>query len=284
MHDNNTLLKYSGFFKWLSFSLLTSSFVVLVLNIIADWSFPPRIDLAGVKNLFSNFEPTIKIFTYFLGTFAIWLTLSRMFQTKEQLKIIEENNRFNNYFKHREQFVIQFKDNIFFKEFETLTKRSAEPNLLDLYYSYYYKSHHNFTPFMNKDANNLVYNFMNSVEKSKINIENFNLNEITIDELIKLTSKNDSNVRKYISSMNSYLTTQMKVRLILNEVERSLTTEKISKFIYLNEIYWSGIFYNSLRAFDGNQSLAWENFPVNFINYREEVYYDDARNDRVKTA
>ncbi len=284
MNDNKMLLKFSGFFKWLSIVLLVSSFFVLLLNIISEWAFPPQLNIIGVENIFIKYEPTIKIFTYFLGTFAIWLTLSRMLQTKDQITLIEENNRFNNYFKHRDQFIAQFKDNIFFKEYENLAKRSAEPDLMNFYNTFYYKSHHNFTPFMNKTSTAFIDKFINAVEKSKINIENTDLNGIAVDELIQLSNLNYADVRKYTTAMNCYLTPQMRTRMEHNGDDRNTITTKSTKFIYMNELFWSGVLYKSLKAFDGMEKFAWDYFPVNFINYREEVYYEESKAERMNTA
>lgn len=284
MNDNNALIKFTEFFKWLSIILLIFSLLILLFNIVACTSIPFRFDIIGIENLIKNYSTTIQIFTYFLGTFAIWLTLNRMLQTKEQITLIEDNNRFNNYFLHREQFLTQFKDNIFFKEFEDLTNRNPEPHVMVLYNTFYYKSHNNFVPTMNKQANEFVDNYFNKIEKSSLNIENSNLNNIEISELMELSKLNNSDIRRLTTSMNSYLTPQMRIIMEGYGDDRRTISDKTTKFIYLNEIYWSGILYKSLDAFDGINRFTWDYFPTNFANFREEVFYEESKAKKRDTA
>lgn len=234
-----------------------------------------RPDRDGLIGFFDLFDPSIKIGAYLVGSLVLWLTLKRIEQTDEQIRMTETTYKLNNFFKHRDEFVKQFRDNTLFNELNKLVEKDFDSEIFAIYNYYYYSSYKNFEPSLNKIAKDEMGLFIKKIANSKINSEKFNINEISTNELKNLTEGINPIENRLCLALNNRMSPKIRNALSENEeeVDIKIRSDKLVKFIYCNEIYWSGILYQSLLSFDGSTENIWDNYPINFIVFRESLYY-----------
>ncbi|MBU2444763.1 MAG: hypothetical protein KJ666_04215 [Bacteroidetes bacterium] len=254
-------------FKWITVFLFVCFIGSVIIIFIDLFPIYPLITRLGLTNFFNYFDPSIKIGAFFTGALAILITLERMYQTSE-------NYQLNNYFKHKEEFIKEFKDNRFFQEISALTDRDIEFEVRNLYNKFYYKSPNNFTPYLNKETKDQFENFIKSVKESSLDKIDYDLFQFPKEDLIKISEINHWELKSLVNSMNSRVIPSMR-SIAKNNGDN--IADRINKFVYLNEIFWSGLFYEFLLLFNGANKHIWNNFPINFINYREICFYDDAK-------
>lgn len=229
---------------------------------------------SAITNFLYLYSTPIKIGTALFASFAIWLTMERMRQTEKQIEEITKNNRFNNFFKHREEFKKEFTNNRFFIEVKDLTERDVAFEIGLLYNLFYYQSPNLFEPHLNSESEIRIKNFLSRISNSDLDKEGYNLEDFDLQELKKISDENFHQIKSLLTSIHSRLTPQ--IRKTAQEYEENIRPLLI-KFIYLNEFFWSGILYQSLFQFDGSSERVWENFDINFVNFRENLFYSDAR-------
>jgi len=106
----------------------------------------------GLKEFISYYQPQIAIAGVGIVLFALWITSERMKQTKDQIDVMADNNKFNNFFKHREKFIGETKVKRLIKMFSRITSTDSELLAGFLYQDYYYASHNQFVPRLNETA------------------------------------------------------------------------------------------------------------------------------------
>lgn len=86
-------------------SLLST--VIFFFFIIVDKFSQIQLDFSqeGFTFFFDLFDFPVKLLTAGAVLFGLWLTIERMKQTEKQIDSIVSNNRFNNFYKHKEEFV-----------------------------------------------------------------------------------------------------------------------------------------------------------------------------------
>jgi hypothetical protein len=240
--------------------------------VICDkWPIKFQGDTKGISNFFEYFKYPLDMTLVVSGALAIWLTLERMLQNEDRQVLLEDNNRFNNFFKHQEEFIKYFKNETLFELVYSMTGLSYPIQLLPIYKKYYYRSHKNFIPSINSTLSEHIDNYIEIVKNSKINQENFDLNTITRQEIISISKVNDRTIRTLIASLNARMVPEMKNYLLGQSYQKKEVNEILTKFVYLHEIFLSLSFYYSLRAFDGDFSIETENFSTNFKNFEDIV-------------
>lgn len=83
-------------------SVLSHIIIVIDRQLTFDCSFE------GFKNFFTYFDFPLKFIVGAIACFTLGVTFLRAFQFDDNLKIINSNNRFNNYFKFKEEFEKHF--------------------------------------------------------------------------------------------------------------------------------------------------------------------------------
>lgn len=231
-------------------------------------------DRDGLIGFFNLFDPSIKIGAYLVGVFVLWLTTKRIEQTAEQIRMTENTYKLNSFFKHREEFVKQFRYNDLFKELNRLNKEDFDPDIFNIYNHYYYSSYNNFEPSLNNKARDEMELYINKIADSNINSKDFNFDDISLNELKNLWRVNNSIVSRLCTKINSKMKQKIKNALIVHgDMNEDQINEKTNKFIYANEIYFSGRLYNSILIFDGSTENIWDNYFINFVGFRELLYY-----------
>jgi len=270
----------SSIFTFLIYFIGCLFIISLATNLIEYSSLSLSLKGNAISNLLDIYATPIKIGTALFASLAVFLTVERMKQTDLQIDEIIKNNRFNNFFKHREEFKKEFVNNRFFMEISELTDRDVSFEIGLLYNLFYYQSPNTFEPHLNNDAENNITNFLKMVTNSELDKKGYSLENYDTEELVKISEKNYPQIKNLIISIHSKLTPQ--IRKTAEKYEEDVRP-LVSKFIYLNEIFWSGILYQSLFQFDGSTERVWENFDINFVNFRENLFYSDARSE-VKAA
>lgn len=230
-------------------------------------SLKSQFDRTGLVNLLEYFSPALNIGAFFTGSLAILLTILRMRQTAE-------NNQLNNFFKHREEFYKEFMVNKLFVELSEITDRDIDSALRNLYNIFYYSSPNNFYPRINLNARKIIKKFIDLVIKSNLNKSDFDITTVQKDELIKISDNNYPDLKNLVTSMNAKIVPQMKS--YSKEMGEDIKNQ-ISSFVYINEIYWSLIFYKYILLFDGEAFNDANEFHSNFIDLKIKCYYDEAK-------
>jgi len=171
-------------------------------------------------------------------------------------------------------------NNRFFIEVSELTERDVPFEIGLLYNVFYYQSPNTFEPYLNNDSKKNITYYLNLITSSDLDKEGYKLEDIDVKKFIEISNYNYYQVKNLITSVHSNLTPEL--RKTAEEYEEDIRPF-LTMFIYLNEIFWSGILYQSLFQFDGSPARVWENYDINFVNFRENLFYSDAR-FRVKEA
>ena len=94
-------IPYYLFILYLFGLLISILFVISLKGNISEASpIPFDTSNKGFSNLFSLYSSSIQLGGVLIAIITLIMTLERMKQTKEQLNVVSDNNKFNNYFKH----------------------------------------------------------------------------------------------------------------------------------------------------------------------------------------
>lgn len=260
---------YTGIIHYISKLSLIVFCIVLILDIVAFIQSYFSDSHFTVETILSQFYQTFFFGKYFLIFYGIDIAVNKW---KESIS----NNQFNNYFKHKEEFIKEFSKHELIKELKKLTETDTASVLRDMYILFYYKSDKEFSFRMNKKAHSDIKRFLKRFEKSELNKSNTSLYDLPIEKLEHLSKINIADVRRYITSINSRLTPAMRKRWGNISMNDKLDFKKI---VYINEIYFSALLYNNLLQYDGNISVNINNFLANIVDYKLFTNYDEARLD-----
>jgi len=162
-----------GFLGVVSVILFICTIFSFACFIYSNWhlSFSPT--NTGFSYFFSLFSPTLKFGTAFLAVLTLWLAARKFEQNEKNISIMDDNNRFNNYYKHKTLFVEYFMDTQEIKDIDR--EKISESHIkyvLNLTYSdIYYPSYDKFSPCLNDDAKDSIVEFFQKISKSPLNID-----------------------------------------------------------------------------------------------------------------
>lgn len=115
------------------------------------------------------------------------MTAARMKQTEDQIRLIVENNRFNNFFKHRDEFVKYFSAKEYLKELSHNSKDLLERELLRFYEHFFYLNYQEFSTSINKYAKKNCQKFLEVLKDSELNQRDVDLNAVSQSKIRELT-------------------------------------------------------------------------------------------------
>ena len=151
----------------ISIFLLIISIISFFWTLITIGRFYIDISSQGWKDFLSYYSPQLKIAGIGIALFALWMTAARMKQTEDQIRSIVENNRFNNFFKHRDEFVKY----ISLQEFMANLARYSNLNLNDLLLSYYgiffSRSYESFNPKLSEAKVKHIKDYLNTLNSER---------------------------------------------------------------------------------------------------------------------
>ncbi|MCJ7647256.1 MAG: hypothetical protein MUP85_01460 [Candidatus Lokiarchaeota archaeon] len=192
-----------------------------------------------------------------------------MEQTQKQLEITQENVRFNNYYKHKEEFKILLKENEFFELITKKTGFKIEDFDAAIYSQFFNSSYKNFEPKLNESAKAEIFNFIDQIKNSEISNDKQDLNEVPIEEMKKLYKLINSTLDPIFTLNN-----EIEIVSVLNyftgrgKRDKQLIEER---FNFLSSLFWCTSFYERFLAFDGIVQSKRANFVLNFNDYRKSV-------------
>ena len=173
--------------------LITISTSLLVLSILSTIVIAYTIHLSfsftkeGFELLLNIYKTPINFITASLATFVIWLTLERMKQSDKQLALYSENNRFNNYFKHREEFYKYLNNTKSVLDCSNIDESTIRKSANELYSMFYNENYQNFTPELNENGKSIIKKMKNELSNSSFNALKFKFLEIDQNELESFT-------------------------------------------------------------------------------------------------
>jgi hypothetical protein len=259
-----------------SVSLLALSillFIAFILSSVLIYINQPTLqfqpDSFGFTNFLKIYSPSLQIGTSAVVFFTLWLTMERMTQTEDQINLNQENVKFNNYYKHKEEFSAFLNRMSFFKFIKENIKVEIE-TLFPAIYSYFFNSSYKtFKPTLNPDAKKEIDDFINEIKNSTLSNPNQNLEQVSLDEINKLSNLINRTIEP-ICNINTEIEI-VTVRLHLVTVSggpRKLVEER---FKLLNNLFWTITLYEDILAFDGTYQAERANFTLNFISYRTSL-------------
>jgi len=253
--------------------------ILLVVAIASFFSINTELNLVFLvnyessKDFFKYYEFPIKFLVGAIASLSLGVTMLRAYQFDKNIIIVEDNYKFNNYYKHREEFNKRFQDETFLKTISELKSLSIDTYFIPLYNIFYYQSYHNFKPTINKEAKDQIENFLKAIEESDINNVDYDLIKIDKNILVNISEKNNSFLRGLTITINSRESPKFRQQLKQLNVADKDIGPATTKFIYFNEFFWSISFYNSLNTFDGAMVVRCENFLINYENYRSGLSF-----------
>jgi hypothetical protein len=256
----NKYRQYLTFAKWTFLTMFTLGFVSALTVTYAIWPLEIKFTPAGFTFFFANFNAPITFFGVGFAVFASWLTLGRMDQTETQISLVADNNRFNNYYKHIDEFKNHIRQ---YPKLSTWLKHAdqdIEPWLLELYREFYYKHPNEFAPRMNSKARVRVDLFLSTIIKSSLNAPSTNL--LVADKQILDTLR--ISIPRVIGfgsdRINSIESKTSRNFMRAQQTHESVISATLRTFVYLNQIYWTCLIYLAFLEFDGEE-------PPNLVNY-----------------
>ena len=254
---------------------LIISIVSYVFILISDGIMrTPLLNSSGLNEFLNLYQFPIKTLTATVVLFGLWLTIERMKQTEEQTNAITDNNRFNNFYKHRDDFINFYKTSLYYRLTLLYTKKvtiidESDAYFYPIYSIYYYSSYHNFQPTRNSNIIKNEIALLDKMKTSLLNILNRDLldNDITdIKEVFEL-----SNFILSVVTGDGFMMSEFKEykKNYIKDNNTKPSGNEINKVVLLIPLYWRYIFLLELMAFDGTDVSRFEcqHFESNYSRF-----------------
>ena len=178
--------------------------------------------------------------------------------------LIADNNKFNNYYKHIQEFTAQFKEHPLIQTWKIMSRGDAQKELLLLYREFYYTHPLDFEPRMNQEMRALIEQFVKELTISKLNSGGYDIESPDEDKFPTLMLRHRDPLRRMITLINSKQSQTLRARLQEKGVPEANWDGLRTKFVDLNTTYWSHLFFLSLLAFDGTETHDFTQVSVNY--------------------
>lgn len=278
--------KYSNILSWLwkttaVFSLFLFCFIAYSerANIVFALSIQGFVEFERI------FDFPIKILTVSFILFGLWLTVERMKQTDQQIESITSNNRFNNFYKHREEFLKKFKEFGFIKSIQNYSQKHMKNMVIppdkkinidlkidDLasrfYEEFYYTKSNKFIDNFNEVAKNKINQLIKDITALPRNYKN----EINFEKAKATILDNAiNNIPGVITSITTYLASLDNVELEYGD----FSVSDRNFFTKLNTIYWAAVIIQDVLIYEGTYSKEIKEyiFDYNVIRVEKGLYY-----------
>lgn len=253
---------FSKAFLIISIILFIAFVFSSILIIINKTPSHLQLDSIGFANFLKIFAPSLQIGASSIIIFTLWLTLERMKQT-------QVNITFNNYYKHKEEFIVFLKKMPFFDVIEKQSQFELEVLLPPIYSYFFNKSYKDFEPSLNSKAKKEINNFIQKIKESSVSILNYNLENAPIDELKKLSELINQTIEPICAIYTE--TEVITVRQYCMKFGGRPIKSVEERFNLLSNLFWTISLYEDILSFDGTHQSLRGNFALNFINYRGSI-------------
>lgn len=245
--------------------------LVLIFQIIDNSKYPMLINSEDISNFLNYYSISIKFFTALLALIVVRVTLERLAQTdtrllqaERQMRIISENNKYNNFIVHKKQFINDFHKKDYIKKYEEKNSTSADAILTLIYGDIYYNTFNEFEPKINSDFKNKLFAVANKANELVLKNGDKELYEYSIADIQPITNQIQFDVK--IICINYDLIPSGYIRNF-GEIHLKMTGSKLDNWCSLyNEcrILSTALnIYEDFLLFDGRPSVI-SSFPSRF--------------------
>ena len=212
----------------------------------------------GFKNFFDLYSSSIKIAGALIIVITLIMTLERMKQTKEQVDIISDNNKFNNFYKHQEQFVKYFLNNNLVLYLTVGDHYEREKLINKLYEIFYYSSYTNFTPSINLEAKAKVNLFISKITQYKLNEKQTEL--MKIEGINELYDSLKPIFQTIFSITEPRVLNEISKRKRGNQKFKNLSRDDIERYEAIMNIYYLANCIDYILNFQGITNYFYKEF------------------------
>lgn len=195
----------TGRYWYAEFGIKIMAFILLgffVFSLIVNFSSTFQLELGcsnkAIKYFFEEISSSIQIGAAVIALFTILLTIERMRQSDRQTHLLSDNNRFNNYYKHRDKFFEFCNLNDYFREKLRNSDMSGALNFL--YLSYYSTTFKDFTGKYNDVFLSRANYFMNMI--TLLTYLDFTKENLYVDRIMDLSKYYTLPARDFVKSKN----------------------------------------------------------------------------------
>jgi len=234
---------------FISICLITIAIISFFWTLITVGRFYIDITSEGWNGFLNYYSPQLKIAGVGLAFFIIWMTAERMKQTQDQIRSIVENNRFNNFYKHRDEFIKHLSSQQFMVNIAKYSDFNLNDLLLTYHRMFYTSRYENFSPEIHSSKLEDIKEFCGALNDEKV--LNYNLEEYIVSgdstlsiskpaEFYLETNKAFSFLIENDTILRKWFSTNSTSRYAIQELCQLYYTYRI----YMNIIAFSGEKYS----------------------------------------
>jgi hypothetical protein len=259
---------FVSFLKYFLYGTAIIIFTLFLTALVSDISSASKLDCSisslGIKQLFDVYDTSIQLGTALLAITALILTLERMRQTRSQIESIDHNYRFNNFYKHKEEFIKDFSRNPLFINLTKDQNTTIDRVLSEIYQFYFYKSYDDFKPYLNQKSLSLMDQFYSKLNSSSLKNYLSSFNEITTEELT--TISNTFSEHHHLISM--FVKRCLESDSVAN-THANLMGDEYNKFLSLCHIFYTCQIIIDIVSFANlpMEKYRISSFTLSFMNY-----------------
>lgn len=213
---------------------------------------------------FENFGGTFKVLTFFVAIIAIKLTVERMQQTKIQTEAMIDNLKFNNFFKHREEFSSYLSKKRYLQVIASGAKVRTENFIMDLYEFFFYRSYSDFKSTPNEDALLNSKRFITQLTSSILNNKLVDLRPLKREEFDNIIPTEIFNQSSIVAFVNNRIREQNHKFENYNEVVAD--EQRFKVFCVIQACFACILIYDVLFFCGQQKGVEIENSAGFFIN------------------
>jgi len=247
----------------ISIGFMVVAFISFIWTLICESTIYFDFTSQGWSDFLDYYSPQIKIAGVGIALFALWMTAARMKQTEDQIRSIVENNRFNNFFKHRDEFVKYFSSQQFMINLAKYSNQNLNDLLLSYHGMFFTRSYENFESKLNKVILEHIKNFCNTLNED--NELNYNIAEYIASEYNKMPISTPSEFYLESTRAFDYLTKTN------DQLKYWFDDNKTTKYIIqeMCHAYYTYRIYMSVIGFAGEKypDFIYPQFISNLISF-----------------
>jgi len=244
------------------------SFILIIANSKNSFDFSSN----GFNTFLEIFKFPLTLSAALLATLTLTYTIERMRQFERQLKMLSRNNRFNNYYRLNEEFSKYFDNQELFSLYKKAFPNNSVfeiSNHIQRLYKYFYGDKPKLftTKILENELKN-INNFLAAIDNNVFNKSDYELTTIDQEILSNISDRNLEIMKTLIKPLSEKLVAPV-------YSNRSLSVPSLKEidkhFLFMNELFLSVSFYESLLIFDGEKVNSYSTFRKNFMNYLEKL-------------
>lgn len=224
------------------------------------YSFDPS--TKGFSVFLKIYEFPIKLATASVVLFGLWLTIERMKQTDKQIESIVSNNRFNNFYKHREEFIKFMSDRKPFSDLIIKYPSETKNYLIGIYGFAFSRKAQAFNGILDDNFKKNCIAFTSSIGKY-FSIHQ-DIKEIEPHKIKNLLTTIPFEIFFKYETDLIRITNNYRSKLENNSVNEESRQDVCTKYLNLSYVIFFVEFINSIFAFAGEKVYTWTNLNLAF--------------------